>query len=110
MKQAGLVQLPTNWRKQKLEHMKWEIANGMSQEHCSQEYRDLLHMETSEKNLQYWKDENQSSETDERCLHCQAIARSMIVALRAKEPSQNEMRVSILANVMDEAACLPQTH
>lgn len=83
---APLTTLPTNWRIKKLEHLKGQVANGMPTEDLSEEQRDFLHMQTSEENVRYWKAENERAETDERCLHCQSIARSIIAALRALEP------------------------
>lgn len=85
-KYAPVASLQTDWRIKKLENLRGQIANGMSPNDLSQEQRDFLHMQTSEENVLYWKAENEHSETDERCLRCQSITRSMIVALRAKDP------------------------
>lgn len=81
-----VTSLPTDWRNKRLERLKWEIASGIKTENLSAEQNDLLHMGTSEENVLYWKAENERAESDERCLHCQSIARSIIVALRAKDP------------------------
>jgi len=101
--------LPRACRMKKLKLLQDATKLGAPISSFNQEERDLLHMETTEENLEYWKDENERAESDERCIHCQSIARSIIVALRAREAPVDDTRESILSYIMTEADLLPAT-
>lgn len=104
------AELPVHWEHRKLAHLKSELERGKPLQQFSAADRDLLHMETSEENVRYWKDENERAETDERCLKCQSIARGMIVALRSREAPIDDTRDTILTEILAEASRLPRTH
>ena len=105
-------QLPHAIQKKKLAHLKERRAQGVPVHSFSQHERDLLHMETSEENLQYWRNENQIANSDERCRHCQSIARSIVIALRALEVSADDEHplAHILNGALEEADRLSPVH
>jgi len=105
----SFAEMPTSLKKKKLAQLKSALANGRPLEQFTQDERDLLHMETSEENLLYWKAENERAETDERCRCCQSIARSIIVALRANDPpvDDNDEKDFVLSEIIAEADRAP---
>jgi hypothetical protein len=107
---TGFKELPTNWKHKKLEQLKGELGRGKPLRQFSAEDRDLLHMETSEKNAHYWKNEGQNAETDERIIKCQSIWRSMLVVLDARRVPPDNVRNTILNGIIAEADRLPRTH
>lgn len=107
---TSFEELPTSWKRNKLGQLKGELARGKLLEQFTQEERDLLHMETSEENVRYWKEENERALTDERCLKCQSIARSIIIALRSREAPIDDTKDTVLCEIMTEADRLPAMH
>lgn len=102
---TSFAELPTSVKKKKLALLKDELARGKPLNQFSQEDRDLLHMETSEENVRYWKEENERADADERCLYCQSVARSIIVALRANDPpvDDDDEKNFIISEIIAEA-------
>ncbi len=102
------AELPTSVKKKKLSQLKSSLANGRPLEQFTRDERDLLHMETSEENVLYWKKENERAETDERCLHCQSITRSIITALRALDlPVEDDEKDDMLSGILTRADHAP---
>ncbi len=111
MSQGNFASAYKNKVKEKeLQRLKDLIAGGTPFHELSQEERDFVHMETSEENVLYWKNENELAEADDRCMHCQAIARNIIAALRALDPPVDDSLDNLLSTVLEEADALPQTH
>lgn len=106
-----LHELPMACRKKLIERLRADHAQGIP---LSQEHMDLLHMETSEENLSYWKKQAQIADdaNTPRIVHCQCVARSILVALRANDPPEEEDHPmsAILEGVFTEAGNLPRVH
>lgn len=93
-----------------LQRLKCLLAGSTPFHELSQEDRDFVHMDTSEENVLYWKRENEIAETDERCRHCQSIARNIIATLRSLDPSCDDAFDNLLCAVLEKADTLPRTH
>ena len=106
-----LHELPMACKKKLIERLRAEYARGVT---LSQEDTDLIHMETSEENLRYWKSQVQVADDADttRIMHCQCIARSITIALRANDPTEeNDHPMSgLLEEVFTRAGELPGTH
>jgi hypothetical protein len=104
--------LPKAVRMKKLSWLKAERGRGVPLSSFAQADRDLLHMETSEENLSYWREENECGTTAERWMLCQSNMRSIACALRAKEPTADDEHplAHILCEVAEEADRLPAVH
>lgn len=97
-----LSELPTTLKQKKLAQLKEDLLRGISLAEFSEEERDLLHMETTEANVLYWKHENEISESSERCIFCQCIMRNIVAALRDLEPPVEDTADELLSNILEE--------
>lgn len=115
MRVNSLKDLPCACRKNKLTLLKQAVARGTPLSEFTQEERDLLHMETSRENAEYWKEEKEKSETDERAHMCESIRLSIITHLycaekHAEESEGDAERDGFLCGILEEADNLPATH
>ena len=105
------TRLPSSYKRKLLKRAQMDFANGVT---LNREERDLLHMETSHKNLAYWKQEVDGADDADisRILHCQAHVRNIAANLHAQETSSDtdHPMSALLESIFTDAGRLPAVH